>query len=291
MRLLLCSDGTPAAESATRLTATIARDLGAAATLLGIAEEAQDEAALRNSLEDDAQRLSEAGAQPRVLIKSGEPISQILAEVSANHYDMVIIGTRHAGSSGLFWRSARTYEIVKAVDPPVLVAFGECSRVKHFIVCTGGKHYIDAAIRLTGQLAAALHGDVTLLHVLAEPPAIFADLVRQEEDVDALLRSGSELGKALSAQKQALEKLGVPVKLRVRHGLVADQVFEEVREGDYDLIVSGSSRARGPLRHYIMGDLTRTILNRAQCPVLVARSELVTRRVSFWDKIRAQWNG
>jgi nucleotide-binding universal stress UspA family protein len=66
--------------------------------------------------------------------------------------------------------------------------------------------------------------------------------------------------------------MGVTAEVRVRHGLVIDQVFEEVNEGDYDLVVSGSSRARGPLRHYIMGDLTRSILNRAPCPVLVARS-------------------
>ena len=39
------------------------------------------------------------------------------------------------------------------------------------------------------------------------------------------------------------------------------------------MIVTGSSRARGPLRHYIMGDVTREIVNRATVPVLVARSD------------------
>ena len=57
-----------------------------------------------------------------------------------------------------------------------------------------------------------------------------------------------------------------------RHGLALDQIFAEVREGEHDLIVTGTSQARGPLRHYIMGDLTRGILNRADCPVLVARA-------------------
>ena len=45
-----------------------------------------------------------------------------------------------------------------------------------------------------------------------------------------------------------------------------------MREGKHDLIVTGTSQARGPFRHYIMGDLTRGILNRADCPVLVARA-------------------
>jgi hypothetical protein len=52
---------------------------------------------------------------------------------------------------------------------------------------------------------------------------------------------------------------------------VLEQVFAELREGEYDMIVTGSSQARGALRHYIMGDLTRSIVNRANCPVLVAR--------------------
>jgi len=54
-----------------------------------------------------------------------------------------------------------------------------------------------------------------------------------------------------------------------------DQVFAEVRKSNYDLIVTGSSQARGMLRHYIMGDLTLRILNHANCPVLVARAGAV----------------
>jgi len=107
---------------------------------------------------------------------------------------------------------------------------------------------------------------------MAEPPAIYADLVAMEENVEALLNSGSELGRNLAAEKQALEKLGVRAQVRVRHGFVLDQLFREVNEGQYDMIVTGSSRGRGALRHYIMGDITREIVNRAECPVLIARS-------------------
>ena len=127
-------------------------------------------------------------------------------------------------------------------------------------------------MELTGKLAAAVGASVTLLHVMAEPPAIYADLMQLEEDVERLLRSGSELGRNLLAQKQSLERLGVLVKVRVRHGFVLDQIFADVSERGHDLIVTGSSPTRGPLGHYIMGDVTRGIVNRANVPVLVARS-------------------
>ncbi|MGI8481296.1 MAG: hypothetical protein ACR2MF_04430 [Chthoniobacterales bacterium] len=61
---------------------------------------------------------------------------------------------------------------------------------------------------------------------MAEPPAMYADLVQMEEDVDSLLASGSELGRNLKGEKQVLEKLGVTTNIRVRHGLVVDQVFD-----------------------------------------------------------------
>jgi nucleotide-binding universal stress UspA family protein len=125
-----------------------------------------------------------------------------------------------------------------------------------------------------------------LLHVMAEPPAMYADLVRLEENVDQLLESKSELGTNLRRQKRELERLGVSADVRLRHGIVIDQVFEQAREGDYDLIVTGTSQARGLLRHYIMGDLTRSILNRASVPVLVARAGAPKPGRTLWKAVK-----
>ncbi len=263
----------PAADSATRLGGLVAAQARAETTLLGIAEKPQNEPSLRRALETQAQSLREQGVVPEIVVLAGEPIRQILNQTSTTNYDLVVIGARRTGSTGLYWRSEKTYEVIKAIPPPVLVAIGERERLKRFLVCTGGKEFIEEAVQLTGNLAAAVGASVTLLHVMAEPPAIYADLMRLEEDVDLLLKSHSELGENLRHQKEELEKLGVPAQVRVRHGIVLEQVFNEAREGNYDLIVTGSSQARGMFRHYIMGDLTRTILNHSTCPVLVARAE------------------
>ena len=272
MKILICSDGKPAADNATRIGGLLAGPSHAETTLLGIAEKPSDERPLRDTLEAQAQSLRADGVALEIVVRAGEPVRQILNQTSATNYDLVVIGARRTGRTGLYWRSKKTYEVIKAIPPPVLVAIGECNRLKRFLVCTGGKEFIEEAVQLTGKVAAAVGASVTLLHVMAEPPAIYADLVRLEEDVSRLLESGSELGLNLRRQKEELEHLGVPAEVRVRHGIVIDQVFAEVRQGDHDLIVTGSSQARGMLRHYIMGDLTRSILNRANCSVLVARS-------------------
>jgi len=285
MKILICSDGTPAAESAIELGGLLARSLKAETTLFGIAEKSQDEGSLREALEKQAQPVRSQNVALDIIVHAGEPIREILGQTSKTSYNLVVIGARWTGATGHYWRSEKTYELIKAIQPPVIVAIGESKQLKRFLVCTGGKEFIEQAIQLSGELAAAVGASVTLLHVMAEPPAIYADLVRLEEDVDQLLESKSELGTNLRQQKRELERLGVSAEVRLRHGIVIDQVFEEAREGDYDLIVTGTSQARGLFRHYIMGDLTRSILNRANCPVLVARAGKPPAGKTLWKAL------
>ena len=264
--------------------------LTAQTTLLGIAEKPEDEEPLREALYTQSQVLRRRGVSPEIVVKFDEPVLQIVQQTSHSKYDLVVIGARWTGAVGHYWRSKRTYEVVKAIQPAVLVAIGERQQLNRFLVCTGGKEFIEQAVQFTGKLAAAVGASVTLLHVMAEPPAMYADLVRREENVDQLLQSNSELGSNLRRQKRELDRLGVSAEVRLRHGIVIDQVFEEVRKGNYDLIVTGTSKARGLLRHYIMGDLTRDILNRANVPVLVARAGPLKPARTLWKAIKGLFN-
>src|SRR5512140_2749059 len=283
MKILICSDGTSSAQTAIDLGGLLVGPLTTETTLLGIAERSEDEQPLREALYTQAESLRRRGVLPHMVM-------QIVQQTSKSKYDLVVIGARWTGAVGDYWRSKRTYEVIKAIQPPVLVAIGERKELKRFVVCTGGKEFIEQAVQFTGKLAAAVGASVTLLHVMAEPPAMYADLVRMEENVDQLLQSKSELGTNLRRQKRELDRMGVPAEVRLRHGIVIDQVFEEVRDGNYDLLVTGTSQARGLLRHYIMGDLTRSILNRANVPVLVARAAAPKPARTLWKAVKGLFN-
>ena len=288
MNLLICSDGTPSSDYAVQVASLIAGPSKAATSLLGISERPQDKESLRLALISETDLLRSVGVEPTLQMREGDPVAEIVAETQGKNFDLIVVGARRTTPSGFYLRSEKMYELMKALDAPVLAAIGSCDKLRSFIVCTGGKAYIEAAVMLTGKLAAALDASVTLLHVMAEPPAMYADLVAMEEDVDQLLGSSSELGRNLLHQKQELERLGVKTSVRLRHGLVVDEVFKEIAEGGHDLVVTGSSRVRGTLRHYIMGDVTRRILNHAELPVLVARSEITAgNRGGFF----ARWFG
>src|SRR5947199_8863834 len=129
--------------------------------------------------------------------------------------------------------SAKAYKIIKAVAPPVLVVIGNRVALKRVLICSGGEKYIDKAIGFTGTIAKGTGAIVTLLHVMAEPPAVYSDLIRMEEDTDYLIHSNSVLGQNLRREQEELKQMGVVSEVRLRHGLVISELFKEISRSDH----------------------------------------------------------
>ncbi|HET9532701.1 MAG TPA: universal stress protein [Blastocatellia bacterium] len=271
MKLLICSDGSGQAEAAMRFGGIIAEACGAETTLLGITEKPGEEDAIFESLRFGQHILREQGISAELITKAGDPVGEIIKRTEETSYDLVVIGAVRKGTRGAFLMSAKAYRIIKVVAPPVLVVIGSRTALKRILICSGGEKYIDAAVEFAGGIARAAGAAVTLFHVMAEPPAVFSDLIKMEEDINLLLHSNTDLGRNLRREKELLERMGVDSEVRLRHGLVLSEVFKEIKRGDYDLVVTGSSPVHGTLRTYIMGNMTREIVNRADCPVLVVR--------------------
>src|SRR5205085_1846397 len=88
MKILICSDGKPAADDATRIGGMLARAARSETTLLGIAEEPADEQPLREALEAQANLLRADNVSPQIVIRAGDPIAGILKETSSIKYDL-----------------------------------------------------------------------------------------------------------------------------------------------------------------------------------------------------------
>lgn len=272
MKVLICSDGSNQAENAVRFGGLIASACEAETTVLGITEKPGQEDSIFESLRRSQQILKDQGVTAELITKAGEPIEEILKRTEETRYELVVIGADRKGTRGAFLMSAKVYKIIRAVRPPVLVVIGSPRTLKSMLICSGGERYIDTAVGFAGNIAKSVGASVTLLHVIAEPPADYQDLMRMEQDVNLLLHSDLDLGRNLRQEKELLDGLGVESRVLLRHGLVLSEVFKEIGGGDYDLVVTGSSPASGTLRTYMVGNITREIVNRAQCPVLVVRS-------------------
>lgn len=271
MKLLVCSDGSEAADRAVRLGALVAGACQAEVTLLGIIEVKGHSDSILDSLRRGQAILQDKGVRAELITKVGNPIEEIVLRTSESSFDLVVIGATRKEARGLFWLSSKAYKIVKEVEPPVLIVAARSVALKKILICSGGKSYIDDAVRLTGRIAKGLGVPVTLLHVIPELPAIYARLPKMHESTEWLLRSSTELGINLRREKETLESLGVTAEVKLRRGSVLDEILGEIREGAYDLVVTGSALSRG-LRTYVLGDVSREIVNRAPCAILVVRS-------------------
>lgn len=274
MKVLFCSDGSTAAEKAVRFAALIAAGWHAETTILGIVERAGTEDALLRSLRRSQDLLNQHNLEAELVTKAGRPVSEIVKRTEATDYDLVVIGAERRDRAPLL-RPIKAYQITEAVRPPVLLFLGERSSLRRILLCHGGGVPAVKAVELTGAIAKSTQAAVTLFHVLAAAPAMFAGLLQQEQDAERVLESDSSLGRALRQQKETLTELGIACTVRLRHGLVVPELLTEVRQAEYDLVVAGSSPSRDRLRAYMLGNVTRELINHAEWPVLVVRREAV----------------
>jgi nucleotide-binding universal stress UspA family protein len=275
MKILVCSDGSERAARALASAAIIAEATKAETIILGISESKQEEGKLLEALREETKIFHQPELRLQILTKYGDPVAEIIRHTQGTEYDLLVIGAERKRAEGFFLPYAKAYSITEAIAPPVLVVPVLRPAIKRILICSGGGTYIANAVRFTSKLAKCLQADVTLLTVTPQPPAMHGTIFRRQEDVETLLKSNSALARNLQNQKQIIEQTGIRAAIRVRRGIVIDQIVEEVEQNDYDLVVAGSWPVRDAWRSYAIGNITRQIVNQADRPVLVVRSDIV----------------
>jgi nucleotide-binding universal stress UspA family protein len=273
MKILVCSDGSERSQRAFVSAAVIAAATKAETTILGITEDKQGEGGLLETLREEAAVFREKETKLQIITRFGDVVQEIIRQTRDTNYDLVVIGAERRGTQEFFLPTTKAYSIAETIAPPVLVVPRPRPDLKRILICSGGGTFIDNAVRFTSKMAKQLSASITLLNVVPEPPAMHATLFRRQDDVEALLNSGSALARNLRNEKEIVERAGVPVIVRIRHGMVIDQVLAEIQGSDYDLVVVGSWPVRDPWRNYVIGNVTRDIINRTDRPVLVIRSD------------------
>jgi nucleotide-binding universal stress UspA family protein len=127
--------------------------------------------------------------------------------------------------------------------------------------------------RFAARLADLLENDVeiTVLHVMSQLSAGPGVRGRQlRAGAEELIAESTPEGELLERDIRILARPGIHSRPKVRHGLVVDEILAEARDGDYDLVIIGAYRGKGP-RHILFDDLAYKIVTRLDRPVLVVR--------------------
>jgi len=273
MRILIFTDGSRRSERAIRFAKPIARAMAAEVTILGAERRPRPEGDLREALVRGQKMLEEDGVMARTLLRPGLPDQELLKEARSGKYDLLVAGSLGCrGLTRLLFGNRSDYRIIRRLGIPTLLARRPRKTLSQVLICNSGSRSSEAMVRFAGQIVGSVGAKATILHVTPSPPAMYATLKGMDERLAAFLGSATCQAQAVANGARALRERGVDPQLRLRRGLVVDEILAETEEGDYDLIVVGARPLEG-CWGLLLDDVAKRVIRYAKRPVLVVRGQ------------------
>jgi nucleotide-binding universal stress UspA family protein len=271
MKILICTIGSVQRRDTLNFGSAVAGALAAEVTLFGVASKQRRIQELAQELDLEAQALAEQGIPVQVRVEAGDAEAVVLGEIESSTYDLVVLGALGQKRSRRKISDSVAMRIIDKARASVLLVKGSRPGISRVLICASASEYGHLAVWAGAAIACGAGAQATVLHVVGHMPTMYAGLEQMEETLAELLQSDTEMARQLKWAAQVVRAECEISQLKLRRGLAADEILLEGGEGDYDLIVLGSSVAAGGLVRALMGDITRDIVTRVQRPVLVVR--------------------
>jgi nucleotide-binding universal stress UspA family protein len=222
LNFLIVTDGSLRSRAAISLGGQIGRFAHARVTLLGCA---QPGSALEPHLEEARKQLG-SGLAAIETLSSPEPTSQAIAwAAEKSPYDLVILGFNHQEDIPL------AENILGVGEHHLLLVPQPQSAPSKALICVAIGEPGKDDVLFAGRLVRHLSAEATLLSVT---PALVED-----PEVNGRIERFMEGG------VRSLSLFGVPTNTVTRFGSIPEEIFSEVQEKGYDLVVLGA-----PLSYY-----------------------------------------
>jgi nucleotide-binding universal stress UspA family protein/nitrite reductase/ring-hydroxylating ferredoxin subunit len=251
-RIVLATDGSPSAETAEHVAATLAAATKAKLTIV----HATTDTSLASDAVARALRIAEReGVKHEVVVSTGEPAEAIIH--AAEEADAEIIVT---GSKGLFHAEQLIGSVVRKVlthapcDVLLTRARDEADRphgsppYRRILLATDGSATADRAAHKAYALAGRLEASMTLAFV-----------------------GHPKTGELVLGDTAATIGEGASVGVLILDGDPAEQIVATADKDGFDLVMVGNKGMTGA-RAALLGSVPRDIAEYATCDVLVART-------------------
>jgi nucleotide-binding universal stress UspA family protein len=200
----------------------------------------------------------------------GNTQAAIQAAAREQLYDMVILGRLHQPLARLL-PGPRSKAIAQRLEPSVLRVQGPARPIRRILLASGGDFHTFDDASLAARIARPLGAAVTIMHVLSQQTLMFEGMPGRRVTVESFLNGSSSEASTLRDAAALLNDRGVPAELKGRVGPVLDEITEELREGNYDLLVIGAHRVASALDRILLEDITGDLLDVSPLPVLVVK--------------------
>jgi nucleotide-binding universal stress UspA family protein len=266
MEILLCTDGSRNALAGVTLGGRLAAALNARATLLAAGLKADK---VYQALEEAVEVLAPFQVNPATLISVGRAADEFVAQARRAAYDLVVVGYRRRGAVEKAVIGSLATRVAQQAKTSVLIVRRGRPDIRRILVGVGGNGFTEDLAEWAAVIGAAVGAQVTLLHVESAPPLMYAGFEEVHQTLSEFLETGTPAAKALRQSAARLRLAGVPAEIKLAHGVTDREVLRTAQEGDFDLLLVGSSWAGPSLSRVVLSNVTREVLLQTARPVLV----------------------
>ncbi len=140
--------------------------------------------------------------------------------------------------------------------------------MKNILVAVDFSPVTPSVVNLALQAGKAFNASLFVIHVASPDPDFLGFESGPQTVRDQVARHWHEEHKQLQAFAEEIKKQGVPAKALLIQGATADKILEEAKNTQAELIILGSHR-HGPVHDVLLGSVSREVLKKTPCPVLV----------------------
>lgn len=271
--LLVPTIATPHCKSAVKLGARLARQYDADLSLITVVRRHLHSKQGENALMKSVQWAKEEGSDPETILRVGSAAREIVNACSAAKADLIIMGSRPWHSRLRSLLGSTSESVLTRASCPVLVAKGDAPAPASMLICDSGAVTPRMVERLIQALPFLLHPEmrVTILHVMSQMgagPGVKGWELRAE--AEELVEAHTPEGELLVQDAELLMKIGLKPTVKIRHGLVVEEIMAEALNKDYNMVVIGAHQ-HGGWQELLLDDLQKQIIACMDRPVLVVR--------------------
>ncbi len=267
MEILLCIDGSDSSFLSAELISRLKLIATTKIVALGVSEKNADIQKLNDSMDLLEKKLSGKFALSRK-IRQGNPYEEILTEAVEHAYDLVAVGG--GGQLGMLHPTlgSTAGKLARKLRTHFLIARNIPDNINRILVCAGAEAAPSETMSLGGAWIAHTEAQVVLLHVVRSPTERAGN---HPEGISTSEKARED--RLLERASRQLRSAGVIAKIipRIRHGVVVEEVLDELSQGRFELMVIGAHYQPGQDQWQValFDDITDQLLNRSTCSVLI----------------------
>jgi monovalent cation/proton antiporter MnhG/PhaG subunit len=281
LRALLAHDGSPGADIATTLAASLEWPGGSVVRVIGVADgdvrpfadpvappdaAADVRASLGPAVASVARALQRDGLMVDSVVRQGDPASTIADEARAFGADLVVIGSRDLGAVRTLFSGSVAAATIDAAPCSVLVA--RTPAVARLVLGADGTDDSDAAVDAVARWPIFRDVVVDVLSVAMDLPATGSPTAEGGMAATAARSRRQRLADGVATR---LATAGLRATAHVRDGDAASQIVGFAGTRGADLIVLGT-RQRTGLTRALLGSVGRTVVSTAGVSVLIVKA-------------------